>query len=338
MAVLLPSSDQAWFSESPVLSARLQSKPIDAWKTLQDCPNQDERAWFLIANYLLSVSHDLSQLRNGISPQEKQELEIAFHCFRLALPPNFNLEMGTFVFDASDFSRGNWIISTHLMLAACSDLVVNLPVAATSPNRPASPTLKALQPQSRPVEMTRIISHWPSDFISTAHPFIACTIIPVYIPGGETDMINLSGPGVSQVMPKLVLSHFARMWALGTILLSVFIILERPRRPTPEELSLVRRFAVFFPSRLRRNSASTNTTIHTALAPGLRMNQDTDDPGNRGWDNLEADHDAGENDDLINGTSTSALHFDLRTTSGEDRMNDWDTIISDFLGHMDNFQ
>jgi hypothetical protein len=86
MRVCLPVSDQNWFSRTPVISAVLRDQPAVAWKTLQGVPNQDVRAWFLVAHYLLS--HCAQHYPARSSYEQKEELERALACFKLALRPN----------------------------------------------------------------------------------------------------------------------------------------------------------------------------------------------------------------------------------------------------------
>ncbi|TQV90005.1 fungal specific transcription factordomain-containing protein [Cordyceps javanica] len=104
MAVRLPVSDEMWFAEKPVQSVVLHSKAAQAWKGLLDCPNQDERAWFLTANYLMAASHDL-YLRQSSSQDEQDELSDSILCFALAFSQRFGLEACPLVFDSENFSK-----------------------------------------------------------------------------------------------------------------------------------------------------------------------------------------------------------------------------------------
>jgi hypothetical protein len=112
MRVCLPVSDQNWFSRTPVVSAVLRDEPAVAWKTLQGVPNQDVRAWFLVAHYLLS--HCAQHYPARSSSEEKEELERALACFKLALPAKFGIR--SLICDGQNFAESSWIIFTHLML------------------------------------------------------------------------------------------------------------------------------------------------------------------------------------------------------------------------------
>lgn len=115
MFVLLPAADENWFSKSPIQSDFLRSDFRTAWKSLQTSPNQDERAWYLICNYLMTVAYGIAQLPKT-PVQVKRDLESALTCFTLILPRQFNLSSGLLTFDNDNFCRSNWIISTILML------------------------------------------------------------------------------------------------------------------------------------------------------------------------------------------------------------------------------
>ena len=115
MCVKLPVSDQDWFANHPVESSVIDPNPLHAWHTLRDCPNQDERAWFLLTNYLLLIAHGLGQQRRP-DPQHIKDIEFAVSCYVLILPSQFHLDSSSIIFDAQNFARSNWIISTNLMV------------------------------------------------------------------------------------------------------------------------------------------------------------------------------------------------------------------------------
>ncbi|EXJ74848.1 uncharacterized protein A1O5_01544 [Cladophialophora psammophila CBS 110553] len=115
MHVLLPCSDEQWFNEQPIASAPMGPTPATAWKSLQGSPNQDERAWFLVANFLMALAYDLKAQR-VVSPQARAEIESALTCFSLNLPSQFRLNPSIFVFNDLTFARSNWIITTNIIL------------------------------------------------------------------------------------------------------------------------------------------------------------------------------------------------------------------------------
>ncbi|KAJ9612791.1 hypothetical protein H2204_014896 [Knufia peltigerae] len=116
MRVLLPVSDEHWFAGHPVASAPMGCTPSTAWKSLQNSPNQDERAWFLIANFLMALANDLMIRGENVQKSAKEEMELAITCFSLSLPEQFRLTCNALVFNDTTFARSNWIIATNIML------------------------------------------------------------------------------------------------------------------------------------------------------------------------------------------------------------------------------
>ncbi|KNB01460.1 hypothetical protein FOXG_04694 [Fusarium oxysporum f. sp. lycopersici 4287] len=117
MQVKLPVSDKNWFADMLVESSIINHDPVHSWHTLRDCPNQDERAWFLLINYLLLTAHDLGQQQN-LQRKEIQEIEKVISCYILILPPQFNLleDLNPSSFRPNRVSNFNWIIVTNIML------------------------------------------------------------------------------------------------------------------------------------------------------------------------------------------------------------------------------
>ncbi|KAF5259557.1 hypothetical protein FOXYS1_9820 [Fusarium oxysporum] len=113
--VKLPASDEAWFADRPVESPIVDPRPSEVWKLLLDSPNQDPRAWFLIANILLSVASEFAAGRFTCQ-RDKEELIDAITCFSLAMSQRFNLETLERQISSDDAARHNWIIGMHLML------------------------------------------------------------------------------------------------------------------------------------------------------------------------------------------------------------------------------
>ena len=116
-AVKLPVSDESWFADTPVESVVVDPDPLHAWHSLRQCPNQDERAWFLVINYLLLIVHDLLQQPNP-SPQDMQNIENAVACYVLLLPSRFHLDSDSepLSFNSETFAKYNWIMCTNIMI------------------------------------------------------------------------------------------------------------------------------------------------------------------------------------------------------------------------------
>lgn len=121
--VLLPISDHNWFCRIPTRSAFIKHQPEVAWKSLKFCPNQPARAWFLIANYLLSCISFGARQRSRTSTTTKDTMETALCNFKLSLPTSFQL--GSLFFDKTNFEEVNWIVSTHLMIIAYTSTILS---------------------------------------------------------------------------------------------------------------------------------------------------------------------------------------------------------------------
>lgn len=106
--ILLPVSDKDWFSGTHVASAPLEYSPLAGWQTLEDCPNQCERAWYLISVHLVRLSNEF---RRGTG-KDFEDFETGVQYFALALPPKFDVSSVAF----GDGSNTGWIVCTHIML------------------------------------------------------------------------------------------------------------------------------------------------------------------------------------------------------------------------------
>jgi hypothetical protein len=116
MDVLLPVADEAWFSLRPVPSTPISSKgPSTAWRSLKECQNQDEHAWFLVCNYLIRSAHEEFEKREH-NVEDLKVLQSAIHCFALSLPSKFRISPANMTFNEHNFAGKNWIISTHVLL------------------------------------------------------------------------------------------------------------------------------------------------------------------------------------------------------------------------------
>jgi hypothetical protein len=113
--VLLPVSDAQWFNNCPISSTFLIPDVANTWKTLQDCPNQDVRAWFLVCTFFMATAHDMSR-KNNIPAQDLIDFESSRGCFTLLLPLTFSLTSCPLTFTESNFSTSNWVVSTIFML------------------------------------------------------------------------------------------------------------------------------------------------------------------------------------------------------------------------------
>ena len=118
--VFLPVSDENWFASQPIASVPMGSTLTTAWKSLQSSANQDERAWFLVSNFMMRLACELS-IQKEVSREAKWELDCALSCFSLSLPETFRATSGPLIFDDGTFRRSNWITATNIMLQRCVD-------------------------------------------------------------------------------------------------------------------------------------------------------------------------------------------------------------------------
>ncbi|RKK75172.1 hypothetical protein BFJ69_g7921 [Fusarium oxysporum] len=240
MQVKLPVSDKNWFADMFVESSIINPDAVHSWHTLRDCPNQDERAWFLLINYLLLTAHDLGQQQN-LQRKVIQEIEKAISCYTLILPPQFNLleDLNPSSFRPNRVSNFNWIIVTNIMLQGCRVFVKLLHEDASTPRFWSSSrnllTPLAAEPQFGAPEarchiytdqIIRIIRMWPPEFIPYASPFIGCLVLgPAALhlrvamghrqaAGDRSDAASLE-----EELLKLALSHIAMYWRFGALLL-----------------------------------------------------------------------------------------------------------------------
>ncbi|CAI7676973.1 unnamed protein product [Penicillium manginii] len=106
MQVMIPVSDKNWFSDTPVESAILDPSSSKSWRTLERFENQDPRAWYLVANFILLSAHDLAESKNS-SQEEARALETAVACFFLIFLSDFNISSASLSFTKERYQRSN---------------------------------------------------------------------------------------------------------------------------------------------------------------------------------------------------------------------------------------
>ncbi|EMT68897.1 hypothetical protein FOC4_g10004992 [Fusarium odoratissimum] len=246
--VKLPVSDEAWFADQPVESPIVDPRPSEVWKLLLDSPNQDPRAWFLIANILLSVASEFAAGRFTCQ-RDKEDLIDAITCFSLATSQRFNLETLEREISSGDAARHNWIIGMHLMLT-CTRTTIQ---ATFKPEHPE--TLRS------PRHLSRIFYHWYPDYIPLCQPFLACCLLSDRAYPSK-DMADSSYTGYhNSELVSLVLSQYATVWNLASIVINLKASLMR----RDKDNSFEKRFALFFPSRVPNNRKDDQPAIGEEL-------------------------------------------------------------------------
>ncbi|KAH7110931.1 fungal-specific transcription factor domain-containing protein [Dactylonectria macrodidyma] len=254
MAVRLPVSDAAWFVDRPVKSPVIDPRPSEAWKILLESPNQDERAWFLVANLLMSVASEFAADRHTCQ-RDKDELVDAITCFSLIISQRFNLETLEFSSPSNDAARHNWVIGTHLMLI-CARATIQ---ASFTTQRPGMLSL--------PRHLSRIFYQWNPEYITSSSPFLACCLLSDRAYPSEETLQAPDTPYHSSEMVNLVLSHYASVWKLASVLLDLRASLIRRDHPSAGA-SFEQRFALYFPSRVSPGRYSNHKDEESALMRG----------------------------------------------------------------------
>ncbi|KLP11978.1 uncharacterized protein FFB20_05465 [Fusarium fujikuroi] len=247
MAVLLPVSDAAWFAQEPVGSSLLATRPSQVWKCLVNSPNQDERAWFLVANYIMALAYEITTFMHG-QEIEREEIVNAITCFSLLVTQRFSLGIHPGLFSLSSPAY-HWIIGMHLMINSAR-------ICASTFEGNSQSSISAY---SR--EFCRIIHHWHPETVVLGHPFLACTLLSPYI-----GLANRSSPGSLRDMSSnfemnlLMFAQYGSVWKLGTLLADVAQLLDHPDSLSEEETVLAKRFIALFPALSRRQKPPPRKT------------------------------------------------------------------------------
>ncbi|KAK1447359.1 hypothetical protein CMEL01_09198 [Colletotrichum melonis] len=207
--VRLPVSDEAWFSNNPCESPVIPLNPTQVWRVLLDSPNKDERAWFLVANYLMALAYEAASGQQK-SQREYSDLASSITYFSLAVSRRYGLETKPPVFTARTFANANWIIGMHLMLAntqACLQVLTATPASGVA-------TIGD--------DYSRILNRWHPEYIAFSHPFFAGTLLSARTYPSTSSSRSLSS-SCNQELSALILSHFATFWELGSVLLGEYI-------------------------------------------------------------------------------------------------------------------
>lgn len=217
--VHLPIADADWFSESYVQSSPLMTPLSDAWRSLQDSENQDPRAWFLITNHLLSLLFKRLQRKRKSSKESLAEFEITFNCLKLSLPASFHILGHPPTFELKDFATGNWIMGTHLMLMTAYSVFASLSTDMTEglalisgPNGSSDKSTRI-----RDVAFSQLVARWPVEYMTAAHPFFVCMLMPTHIETFEASLVAQVGSSIEGIeqMADLMMMRLSEKWKLA---------------------------------------------------------------------------------------------------------------------------
>ncbi|KAL3468904.1 fungal-specific transcription factor domain-containing protein [Aspergillus californicus] len=251
--VHLPICDEDWFAGKQVRSAPVILEPGKCWLSLHSCPNQSERAWYLVANFLFSLTNDQSYTTNRMSVEDILALQNDIACTRMSLPPSFQH------FPNADLtlSQQNWIVGTEIMLTVSDLLAAKLAVRSASNQPTLDRTVLDPRPEAMCISrLSAILRKWSLECISAAHPFLACAISPsrIHVASPAEPDVGLSS---FSDLAGLVQGIFAAHWPLGSIASSLRVIVMKDTPLNKEEAQLAKRYPVFFTTFPRSTQSNT---------------------------------------------------------------------------------
>ncbi|KAK4945484.1 hypothetical protein LTR10_015380 [Elasticomyces elasticus] len=229
MDVLLPVSDDAWFSGCPVNSAPISHRgPSDVWRSLQNCENQDLYAWFLVVGELLRVSQRIFD-RKHRSIEELQLMQSSLHCFALALPSKFRLTASNMTFNDDNFVEKNWVINTIVLLQSAQIFIaLTLEIESLQEHRTKltsedfhTRVFNVCDPHIN--NQLRALGLWSPDYIALGSPILTCALLgPAAIHAMKRPRDGV--PDQSAIcflegeILSFVLQRFSDYWPLGTFI------------------------------------------------------------------------------------------------------------------------
>ncbi|GAM33594.1 hypothetical protein TCE0_011f00603 [Talaromyces pinophilus] len=268
LAVRLPVSDELWFADNPVQSPIIDPRPSAVWKILRDSPNQSERAWYLVANFLMTIASEFAAGRHT-GRRDKDELIDAITCYSLVISHIFSLESLELSGPSDDAAKHNWVIGMHMMIV-CSRATIRTSFA---PQRPRMLSFSR--------HLSRIFYHWQPEYIRLSQPFLACCLLSDLAYPSEETVQALDTPFNSGDMVKLVLLHYASVWKLASVLLDLRGTLIHGDHPSTE-ISFEKRFALYFPAHIHPRSSNNSNVCQSGLILGITDEKMSGD--NRGND------------------------------------------------------
>ncbi|KAI1613501.1 fungal-specific transcription factor domain-containing protein [Exophiala viscosa] len=229
MRVLLPAPDANWESGSPLSSSFLASDASQIWKSLQGCPNQDERAWFLVAKALMLQVHTAWR-RQVTSSQAVADLDSALSCFSLLLPLEFQLDAGLITFDKGSFRQSNWIIATYILLQSSQTMMFLMHEKMAQAQHPPSSTGFDFSTPRNEKWLARCrhctsnvcaaIQSWPPQYIPLCSPFMVVSLVGPSAMHLRRDVQSGDNP-MEKEMLELAISHVAKYWQIGLLMSNV---------------------------------------------------------------------------------------------------------------------
>ncbi|KAH9216317.1 fungal-specific transcription factor domain-containing protein [Leptodontidium sp. 2 PMI_412] len=244
--VHLPVSDEAWFGMKPVVSAPLASRrPFEVWRSLKESPNQNDYAWYLISNCLMRQAQQMFENREA-TIDVLENFQATVNCCALSLPSRFSISSANITFNDTNFSSGNYIIGTHLMLqnifatillhsAEPRDTPPSMSNGSTSSNsRNSSSSYETVANSCSRYrdEVLRAMKLWSPDFMAMASPFLVCAIPGPFAINFRTRCAgDETSYDINRQMLVLVIKRQAVYWDLASMLLEL-----ESNCPSPERV------------------------------------------------------------------------------------------------------
>lgn len=222
MPVRLPVSDDDWFAGNELSPPKIITTPGSTCMTMLGLKNTNPRAWFLIANYLLSIAHELSWKRGDIGVNDRIILQNDVVSFKMALPIEYRLE-SCGLSPTRSASEQNFVFGMHIML--CNAIFTSDVLLASNYSFGLSmPTVDyATAVRLRLLTLASILRLWSPEFFLTAHPFLACSLqaLPFLSTEPIVDPLLTS----CQSLCNFALHRIEEKWGLGRIGLRMINIL-----------------------------------------------------------------------------------------------------------------
>ncbi|OQV07842.1 Fungal specific transcription factor domain-containing protein isoform 2 [Cladophialophora immunda] len=276
MQVHLPVADHQWFSGIPLISAVLDHQPAMVWKSLQGCPNQAPRAWYLVCNYLMSCIAVAARQTSQAPANTALELDSALCCLRLALPAEYQLQ--SLCIDKETYREHNWILCCHFMILSCDSILENIRYLQYDVG--CANERLSLYGKRIVTQMIDIARQCKPEYIPMNHPFMGCCIV---VPG----CLDARGLGLSlrnEDVSSLLLSHIGRYWKLGLVMQKLITAVRqgldlKQRQSTGMTEQKLRRFSIFLPENRvgvgpqqptpSPNAFTEAPFYHAATSPGM---------------------------------------------------------------------
>ncbi|KIW99158.1 uncharacterized protein Z519_00821 [Cladophialophora bantiana CBS 173.52] len=198
--VLLPVSDEAWFSDTPAASVAVIPDPIHGLVSY--------------TSFLRAFAHDIIHRRHTTA-QTICDFQSAIACFSLILPQRFHLSANCLSFDESNFAVNNWIVCTHLILHSSRASLRLLCHRKFPEHLDVFLETSALEDEKL---ICHVIREWDPSSIAQTYPLVTTTLLGPGAINAKTACEFAASPDESRPiyleMLKLVLGAIGSFWQI----------------------------------------------------------------------------------------------------------------------------